>query len=168
MTRRMIATYLFVALLSVNVSGCAGDAPRITATINQGAAITGDLPANPLRWKVITSMIDKRDATMSTLYGNDLAVLHARSNSQHDYPDGAALSLVTWSQREDDRWYGAKIPNRVRSVEFVFVSVAPDGHPSYTYAKYEGAPLQKVPVTVGADASGRASYLLAQRAAVMP
>ena len=113
-------------------------------------------------------MANRSDSSMSTLYGNDLAVRYARTNSQHAYPNGATLALVTWSQREDSRWYGGRIPDRVKSVEFVFVSVHADGRASYSYEKYEGAPLKKLPATESADANGRAAYLVTQRAAVMP
>ena len=37
------------------------------------------------------------------------------------YPAGAVLGLVTWRQREDPHWFGARIPGSVVSVEFVEV-----------------------------------------------
>ena len=132
---------------------------------SQGAAA---LPGNPLQWKVITSAIDKADSTMSTLYGNDVAVDYARKNSRHNYPAGSILSLVTWAQREDDRWFGARIPGEVKSAEYVLVNAAPDGRPSYSYSKYEGAQPTKAAAYEGATPNDRASYLLMQRAAVIP
>lgn len=105
---------------------------------------------------------------MSTLYGNELAAGYARTNSQHDYPAGAALSLVTWTQREDGRWFGAKIPDQLRSVEFVTVEAGPDGRPLYSYQKYEGTPLKKLSADQGLTSSNRVAYLLSQRAAVLP
>jgi hypothetical protein len=104
----------------------AGHEPRISATVNQNASPVGNLPAIPLQWKVVTSAVNTEDSTMSTLYGNDVAAGYARTNSQHNYPNGSMLSLVTWTQREDDRWFGAAIPDQVKSVEFVSVGVAPD------------------------------------------
>ncbi|MGA7237229.1 MAG: hypothetical protein WBY44_16205 [Bryobacteraceae bacterium] len=38
------------------------------------------------------------------------------------YPIGAVLALVTWTKQEDDRWFGARIPAEVKSVEFVGVT----------------------------------------------
>ena len=35
------------------------------------------------------------------------------------YPAGSVLALVTWGQREDPHWFGARIPDRPLSVEFV-------------------------------------------------
>ncbi|MFZ0278451.1 MAG: cytochrome P460 family protein [Candidatus Sulfotelmatobacter sp.] len=152
----------------LSMSGCSGAEPKISATINQSASLVGALPANPLQWKIITSTIDKADSTMSTLYGNDLAVRYARANSQHNYPTGSVLSLVTWTQREDDRWFGAKIPDRVKSVEFVFVDAAADGRQAYSYQQYEGTPLTMVSEQKGFTPNDRTAYLLTQRAAVLP
>ena len=50
----------------------------------------------------------------------------ARSNRGKDtasvkYPPGAVLALVTWGQREDPHWFGARIPDVPASVEFVEV-----------------------------------------------
>jgi len=116
--------------------GCGGEKPKVFASLNQTASLMGDLPANPLAWSVITSSASRNDSTMSTLYGNDVASQYARTNPDHKYPNGSALSLVTWTQQEDSRWFGAKIPATVRSVEFVFVSSAADGRPSYSYQKF--------------------------------
>jgi len=157
-----------VTLVSLCMFGCSADEPKIAATFNQAATLVGDLPANPLQWQVITSSANKADSTMSTLYGNELAVKYARTNLQHDYPSGSMLSLVTWTQREDERWFGANIPDRAKSVEFVSVAVGADGRPSYSYEDYEGTPLKKLPTANGNPTNDRVSYLLSQRAAVMP
>jgi hypothetical protein len=148
--------------------GCSNDEPKISAAINQSALLVGALPANPLQWQVITSEIDKQNSTMSTLYGNDPAVRYARTNTQHEYPAGSTLSLVTWTQREDSRWFGARIPDGVKAVEFVFVGATAGARPSYSYQEFEGTPLKKLSSEEGPTPSGRAAYLLSQRAAVMP
>jgi hypothetical protein len=59
---------------------------------------------------VITSAINKRDSTLWTPCGNDPAVEYARTHSQHHYRAGSQISLVTWAQREDPRYFGARIP----------------------------------------------------------
>jgi hypothetical protein len=67
-------------------------------------------PATPVpEGRVITSWIDPKSSTMSTLYGNDQAVDYARTNADQKYPDGALLTLVTWKQMADDHWFGARI-----------------------------------------------------------
>lgn len=159
-------------LLALSMLGCSGKAPAVSAEINQSASLAGDfaaaLPANPLEWKVITSEIDQHDSTMATLYGNEQAVAYARANSQHDYPPGAVLSLVTWTQRDDPRWFGAKIPDQLKSVEFVTVGKDAGGKPLYSYQTYGGTPLKMLSTQQGLTPNERSAYLLSQRAAVMP
>jgi hypothetical protein len=158
-----------VLLLSSTIGGCSNSESKVTsATLNQSAALAGNLPANPLAWKVVTSSVDKPNSTMSTLYGNDIAVGYARGNSGQEYPEGSKLALVTWSQQEDDRWFGAKIPAEVKSVEFVFVQGTDAGQSAYSYERYEGAPLTKIPEQSSSATGERVAYLLSQRAAVMP
>ena len=154
--------------LPLMLLGCSGQGPNINATINQSASALGNLPENPLQWRVITSSLNTNDSTMSTLYGNDAAVDYARSHSGSDYPSASALSLVTWTQTDDDRWFGAKIPNQVKSVEFVFVKSAADGSTFYSYEKYEGSPLKLLDAQQSLKPKDRAASLMALRAAVMP
>jgi len=161
--------HLFSAALLLGILGC-NSTPnaRVATKLNDGASLTGDLPANPLQWKVITSAINRQDSTMYTLFGNDIAVQYARTNSQQHYPAGAVLSLVTWSQQEDPRWFGGNIPSAPKSVEFVTVGSAPDNTPTYTYQSFGGTPLKKVSDQNGLTPDSRTAYLIAQRAAVMP
>ena len=105
---------------------------------------------------------------MYTLFGNDLAVQYAHTNPQHDYPAGSVLSLVTWSQQEDPRWFGENIPAAPKSVEFVTVGVTDNHKPVYSYQDYEGAPLKKISAQESPRPEGRTAYLLSQPAAVMP
>jgi hypothetical protein len=156
---------LLGAVLAVGLAGCSEKTnPRVVTRLNQDAALVGELPSNPLQGKVITSWINKQDAMMSTLFGNDVAVQYARTNAGRMYPAGSVLSVVTWSQQEDPRWFGGDIPQRAKVVEFVTVT----GPETYTYQRYEGSPLKKVASVEGSDPKDRAAYLLAQRAAVMP
>ncbi len=160
---RLQTSYLLSAVLAMSLAGCSGKAnPRVTTTLNNDAALGGGLAANPLQGKVITSWIDKQDKTMSTLFGNDIAIQHARTNEKFNYPAGSVLSLVTWSQQEDPRWFGGNLPAKPRSVEVVTVGGA------YLYQRFEGSPLKSVATEEGAVPGERAAYLLSQRAAVMP
>jgi hypothetical protein len=104
---------------------------------------------------------------MSTMFGNDVAWQYARTNSEMQYPAGAVLSVVTWGQQEDPRWFGGNIPQKAKTVEFVAVTE----RGGFRYERYEGSPLKRVVTTNVEDldaATKRGSYLLAQRAAVMP
>ena len=80
----------------------------------------------PPSWRLITSGVQPGDGTMWVLYGNDLAVMHARHARTEAYPAGAVLSLVVWEQRSDPRWFGARIPGRVRSTDSVTVGAQAD------------------------------------------
>jgi hypothetical protein len=159
---------LLNAILLLGSVGCSDQVnPRVATRLNLDASLTGDLPSNPFGNKVITSWINKQDATMSTMFGNDIAVQYARSNAAMAYPAGSVLSVVTWAQQEDPRWFGGNIPRKVKMVEFVMVT----GPGSFSFERYEGAPLKRVvsrnPDDLDAGVK-RAAYVLAQRAAVMP
>ena len=151
-------------VLLLGVLGCSKTNPRVATTLNTGATLSGALPSNPMQGRVITSWIDKNAGTMSTLYGNDLAVQYARTGAQTGYPAGSALSVVTWNQQEDPRWFGGNIPAVAKSVEYV--TIAADKH--YTYQRYEGSPLKQVDQEAGVTPNDRTAYVLSQRAAVMP
>jgi hypothetical protein len=146
--------------------GCQSTPRAEPASTNRQAALTGTLPYNPLAWRVVTSWTNERQSTMSTLYGNDLAIEHVRSNSDLGYPAGAVLALVTWSQRDDPHWFGARIPSTPQSVEFV--AMPRETGPSPSYERYQGSPLKQVKNIDGNIAAQRVAYLLSQRAAVMP
>jgi hypothetical protein len=162
-----IASLVLIASL-FSLAGCEKPVPAVMTRLNDSAALKGDLSVNPLSWQVITSAIDHRNSTMYSVFGNDDAVTYARSHNDQNYPAGSILSLVTWKQTEDPRWFGGMIPDKTQSVEFVEIK-ADAGHDRvYAYERYTGAPLAKV-CSETTDAPGeRATYLLSQRAAVMP
>jgi hypothetical protein len=162
-------TICFICLASLlGLTSCSKQNPLVATTLNERAALAAGLPSNPMQFGVITSAVDKRDSTMWTLFGNELAVKYARSSSGHDYPAGSTLSLVAWEQLEDGRWFGGRIPGPPLSVEFVTVSMDADHRLSYCYQKFEGSPLKKVSAQEGPTPDDRTAHLLSQRAAVMP
>ncbi len=150
------------------LAGCSKPVPAVLTRFNDSAALNGNLPTNPLHWQIITSAIDHKNATMYTVFGNDDAVTYARSHDDQNYPPGSILSLVTWSQTEDPRWFGGKIPGNTQSVEFVEIKPDADHGRLFSYERYTGAPLAKVFSVTTAEPNERAAYLLSQRAAVMP
>jgi hypothetical protein len=169
----LLITMAFAFALCVAFPGCSG-APRVaplSATISEGASLPAAeitvLPANPFKWKIISSAIDPQTSTMSTLYGNDDAVRYARSNAKHDYPPGSQLALVAWTRRDDPRYFGAKIPDHLKSIEFVLITELP-GETKFIYEKYEGAPLVKTASDESANPAPPAQALLSVRAAVLP
>jgi len=131
----------------------------------KGRAGAGAEPAafDPLAWKVITSKIDKSKGSMSTLYGNDIAVGAARKGHAGAYPSGSVLALVTWKQKEDEHWYGANIPDSIESVEKLTFGA---GQPVYDY--YGGQPLKKGAAPNSSSARDAIKYIEGIRATVMP
>jgi hypothetical protein len=140
---------------------------------DQAAALPDSIAAHPLTGKVITTFVNLRDETMSTLYGNDIAVKSARSHST--YPPGSTLALVTWSRRDDPHWFGGRIPNSIRSVEILTfgpaatpsTAGAPAPAAAPAYDRYEGAPLAKKQASA-ADVQARILYITGRKASVFP
>ena len=164
MNRLFLLTMPVVLLL---VADCTVSRSEGGAMLKNRAAISGELPVNPLQWRVITCGTDPRESTMSTLFGNDAAVRYTRRHSEGNYPQGSMLALVTWRQQDDDRWFGARLPAETQSVEMLTVGVSETGQPLYSYEEYGGSPLKKLRA-VDTRAKSRVAYLLSQRAAVMP
>jgi hypothetical protein len=116
-----------------------------------------------LHWKVISSGIDKSGRTMSTLYGNDIAVAAARKGM--GYPRGAQLAYVTWKQKEDEHWYGANVPDSLVSVDKLTFDkdvARPD------WKHYSGHPLARVSYPDTAYNEYIMKYITGQKASVMP
>jgi hypothetical protein len=116
--------------------------------------------AHPLAGRVITSYVSKREGTMSTLYGNELAASNARSGQ--DYPAGAVLTLVTWSQREDPHWFGGRIPAAVQTVETILF----DKSSGPLYKQYTGEPLVEASPEAG-TVTERIAFLLSLKASIL-
>ncbi|HEV2710656.1 MAG TPA: cytochrome P460 family protein [Edaphobacter sp.] len=95
---------------------------------NRAAMLPASLPYQPLDWNAITMYVDPKTHTMATLYGNDVALQIVKRSGDlantvtaPDYPPKSVLALVTWRQRDDPHWFGARIPDLPQSVEFVQV-----------------------------------------------
>lgn len=163
----MKAIHLLALPLVLILTGCSQPNARVITRFNREAEVSGELPYNPLQWEVIASTLNHKDHTLATVLGNDRAIAHARKNDTHAYPAGSVLSVITWSQEEDPRWFGGKIPGDVRSIEFVEVQSAQD-QKTYLYTLYGGSPLKKLASTDEKSPTGRAAYILGERAGVVP
>jgi hypothetical protein len=128
---------------------------------DRAPSLPDSVASHPLAGKVITTMVDPRSGTMSTLYGNDPAVKSARHG--RPYAPGAIVTLVTWSQREDPHWFGGRIPKGLASVESV--SIDPSGAP--LYERYEGMPLTKK-MPAATTVAARVQYITGKKASVLP
>jgi hypothetical protein len=161
--------YLAIVFSLGALIGCARQNSRSISHLDTDASIQSGLPWRPEDGRVITTWVDANSSTMSTLYGNDVAVNSARSASDIPaYPAGSMVALVTWSQREDERWFGAKIPARVQLVEFETVRNGPANKMEYVYQRFVGGALKQTMVEASITSDKRATYLLSQRAAIMP
>lgn len=162
------------------------DSPGINGNNSAGMSENDARALNPLDWKIITSSVNKKDTTMATLYGNELALKFARFGPDWGYPPGVVMVLVTWKPEADERWFGGKIPGTVLSIERVSFNGTGDGiaqsgkgkvalqneagkdSGQISYEKYEGTPLTKSATDNSPAVKNRIAYLAGLRASVMP
>jgi hypothetical protein len=111
---------------------------------NRAAALPAGLPYPPLGWKPLTLFVDPKTLTITALLGNEQAAraadawsVDANHASGPDYAAGSVLALVTWAERDDPHWFGARIPDLPLSVEFVRV----DGGKPDSYRRFAGPSL---------------------------
>ena len=141
---------------------------RVEVVNNRAAALPSGLPYQPLGWGAITMYVDPSTQTSATLYGNDTAIgsLHTRKPgaiASQQPGNGAVIALVTWAQREDPHWFGARIPDRPLFVEFL----AWTSSRSTNYTRYDGAGKLTVPANSEATAQ-RTNFLLSLKPAPLP
>lgn len=108
--------------------------------------------------QLITTVIDNKKQTHMALFGNDIAVQYARSGAPGPYPAGAILTLATWSQKDDENWFGAKVPEHLQTVEIVKTGAAT------SYEEYEAPSWNKLPA---ADRQDRIAYITGLKASVI-
>jgi hypothetical protein len=137
------------------VAGCEKKQPAASDLYNDAAKVSG-LPYPVLQWKPLTTMVDRGAGTTATLFGNDASVVAARAGQA--YPAGAVIALVTWRQRDDPHWFGAKIPDAPVMEEFV--EVGADG---MKYREFAGMPMVEQP-----GAQDRGAVIAGMKAAVLP
>ena len=153
----------YVYTLAVTTAKVARD----QAVNNNAAALPATLPFQPLDWSAITMYVDPKTHITATLYGNEAAIkaIHAATQSQpSSYPLGAVLALVTWTQREDPHWFGARIPDLPQSVEFV--RTAAPNQPS-TYRHFAGPSLTEDHPSASTTTQ-RTNFIQAQAPAWLP
>ncbi|QEM11718.1 hypothetical protein [Mucilaginibacter rubeus] len=130
--------------------------------INQKASLPASFKLSDLHEQVITSFMNRKDSTMSVLYGNKEAAARA---GRSDVPDrnGLSFTLITWRQQEDPHWFGARIPGDLLSVEQLKVG---SGDGAISYDRFSGTGLNRSSDTSGRSA--RIHFILAQKASVIP
>jgi len=156
--------YTLLLILLLSIAGCSN--PTGTAELlNKQASFPPSFDLNKLGLKVITSSINKKQATMSTLYGNATALQAATAGADTKPVPGEIFALVTWKQKPDEHWFGANIPGELQSVAMLKTQ-SKAGATTLNYQKYCGKSL-----TLSADTSGNEAgiqLILKERASVMP
>lgn len=155
--------YAYILLAALFIISCTSKMED-AGTLNKTASLPAAFNFNKQGWKVITSFINRQQATMSTLYGNEVAFKYATTGATGSYPPGAALALITWKQQEDKRWYGASIPGRLQTLELVTNS----SDTIAAYRQYKGAALTPTPPADSLQENTRIKYILDQKASVLP
>lgn len=150
----------YVTALAFLVAGCTSPGK---STLNEKAGIQAadELPENPLLLIPLTFSIHPKEGSMSTLYGNDKAMQHAKLHGDSAYPAGSVLYEVTWKQKADAVWYGANMPDQIMEVERVVFN----GDVLPAYELYSGHPLKKVTAPSSAQ---RIASITGQRMAENP
>jgi hypothetical protein len=74
------------------------------------------------------------------------------------------LALVTWSQRDDPHWFGARIPDTPLTVEFVQIS---SGKGADVYRMFEGRTLVEAHPDAK-EAAQRTTFILNLKPACLP
>ncbi|HTD41693.1 MAG TPA: hypothetical protein VK671_13785 [Mucilaginibacter sp.] len=155
--------YLMIAGAALFLNACSNPAENIEV-INTKASLTPSFNFNRLGLRVIASSINKKQRTMSILYGNK-AGLNAVGTGAKEISDGGVLTLVTWNQQEDAHWYGANIPGDLLSVELIKTKKN-NNQVLFDYSRFEGKNLVLNTDTTGQ--SKRLKFILGQRPSVMP
>lgn len=109
-----------IILLSAFVvlfSACSSDHQK-NSLINEEASIPRSIAFSIAGLKMMTSFIDRRSGSMSVLYANQLAMDNAAKKNAGP-TTGERLVLVTWKQKIDSNWFGARVPGHLHSVELV-------------------------------------------------
>jgi hypothetical protein len=155
-------TIALVGLLAL--SACSQ--PQVPAgQLNEVASLPASFDFSKLGLRVLASSVNRRQATMATLYGNDLARQTALAGTGAAQP-GQVLVLLTWQQQADPNWFGARIPGALQSLEMLRIGPGPATHPIVAYQCFTGKDLILRADTL--HQHERISYLLAQKPAVLP
>jgi hypothetical protein len=158
------STCLFLAGVAVMFSACANHT-NTTELVNTKASLPSSFDFDKMGLKVMTSFINKKQATMATLYANEPA-LRSAITGHKVIADGEVLALITWKQQPDGHWFGANIPGELQSVELLKTTNPVGKNTIVNYQKFEGKNLVLSQDTLQNQA--RIKYLLDQQPAVMP
>ncbi|GGH00801.1 cytochrome P460 family protein [Silvibacterium dinghuense] len=113
----------------------------------RAAALPASLPYQPLQWNPVSVFANRRQNTISILFANDAAMAAHKAGGAAT--GDAVLALVTWKERDDPHWFGARIPDAPAQVEFVA---------SGKYRLFSGDGLREATPSVS-DAEARTAFV---------
>lgn len=148
-------------LILILIISCS-EKPKELININASIQQRSELTENPLLMHPITSSIQPKDSTMSTLYGNEIAFDYAKQHSDFNYPKNAVLYEVTWKQKPDELWFGGNVPKEIYSVEKIIFDNA-----NSVYERFEGNTFKKTQIQE-AEEKLRIDFIINQKMAVSP
>jgi hypothetical protein len=157
-------TCILLSGMALMFTACA-DHTNTPELINNKASLPPTFDFDKMGLKVMTSSVNKKQATMATLYANELALKTAPSGSKA-VTAGKVLALITWKQQPDGHWFGGNIPGELQSVELLKTVDAGGKGTTINYQKFEGKTL-----SLSRDTSqnqARIKYLLEQQPSVLP
>jgi len=163
--------YIFLItaiLLAIITTGCFESDHKIKTGYNTKASPDDSTIQQILKWKVITSFINRNDSSMATLYGNDIAVTYARTHIDSTYPAAAELALITWKQQNDEHWYGASIPATMLTAELVKFNTSVNGTALPVYEKYLPKENTLSSEKTNTGVQTRMHFIITQHASLLP
>jgi hypothetical protein len=93
-------------------------APGDEVLDGSAARLPQGLTFNPLDWTPLTVYTDPQRNTISVLF----AAPHGSTISAGGDTAGSEMALITWTERDDPHWFGARIADQVVHVETVHLS----------------------------------------------
>lgn len=159
----MKSIYILFPAMALVMASCSNrtDPAKL---INKEASLPESFNFNKMNLKVVNSSINQKKATMSTLYGNDNALNALKADS--GIRTNEVLAFVTWKQKEDEHWFGARIPGDLQSLELIKTTKDDSGNDQITYQRFEGSKLTLRKDTIGNAQSIK--YIFEQKPSVMP
>lgn len=149
-----------ILLLLFTVSACM-PAPE---NINVPASLPEDFQFEKMGLKTIGATINPEAGTNGILYGNNNA-LTSLKNPALSIKGEKILTLVTWKQRDDPRWFGAKSPYDFLMIEVLKTNNSFNENQKITYELIKGKTFTTHHET---DTGKRIQLITAIRPAVMP
>ncbi|SHH96695.1 hypothetical protein SAMN04488109_6303 [Chryseolinea serpens] len=148
-----------IILIAMFLAACGQDKPHLKTRYNTAATPVQTEALQALNGFVINSFVDTKKHTTSTLYGNTVVANYLKDSTDNNYPKGSVVTLLTWQQTSDPRWFGGNIPDSLVSMEVVRYD------DSTTYTFYKGKNLTR---SVNSNAPASLAWIKAQKMMIVP